>query len=145
MRGVLLDTHALYWLVSGADDLTEPALLAIGESQALGVLFVSPITAWELSVAAQKNPGPGRPDLGGQSPRAWFREAVALSGAKLVPIKQTIALESADVATIYARKDPGDCLLIATARVRKIPIVTRDRAMCDLAKARPDYLKVIPC
>jgi PIN domain nuclease of toxin-antitoxin system len=63
--GALLDTHALYWLVSGTDDLTNEALVAIGENQAAGTLFASPMTAWELAVAAQKRPGPGRPDLGG--------------------------------------------------------------------------------
>ena len=145
MPGALLDTHTLYWLVSGTDDLTDAALVAIAEQQAAGTLLVSPITAWELAVAAQKPPGPGRPDLGGQLAREWFREAVRLTGAKLVPVQQRIALEAADVATVYSRKDPGDCFLIATARMRRVPIVTRDTAMVDLAKAQPDYLQVIGC
>lgn len=145
MQGALLDTHALYWLVSGVDDLTEEALVAIGENQAAGMLFASPITAWELAVAAQKRPGPGRPDLGGQFAREWFRQAIELTGARLAPVNQRIAFEAADVATVYARKDPGDCFLIATARVRRIPIITRDAAMIDLARAEPGYLRVIPC
>lgn len=49
------------------------------------------------------------------------------------------------MATVYARKDPGDCFLIATARIRRIPIITRDAAMVDLAEAQPDYLRVIQC
>jgi PIN domain nuclease of toxin-antitoxin system len=143
--GALLDTHALYWLVSGTDDLTDAALIAIGEQQDAGTLFVSPITAWELAVAAQKPPGPGRPDLGGQLAREWFKEAVELTGARLISVHQRIAFEAANVATVYGRKDPGDCFLIATARVRRIPIITRDAAMIDLAQARPDYLSVIQC
>lgn len=145
MPGALLDTHALYWLVSGTDDLTDAALIAIGEQQDAGTLFVSPITAWELAVAAQKPPGPGRPDLGGQLAREWFKEAVELTGARLISVHQRIAFEAANVATVYGRKDPGDCFLIATARVRRIPIITRDAAMIDLAQARPDYLSVIQC
>ena len=54
MSGVLLDTHALYWLVRGEAELLEEALVAIGENQKGGTLFVSPITAWELSVATKK-------------------------------------------------------------------------------------------
>ncbi len=54
MPGALLDTHALYWLVSGAKPLADEALVAIGETQTAGALFVSPITAWELAIAAQK-------------------------------------------------------------------------------------------
>ena len=145
MSGALLDTHTLYWLVSGTDDLTDTALVAIGEQQAAGTLYVSPITAWELAVAARKPPGPGRPDLGGQLAREWFREAVALTGARIVSVHQRIAFEAADVATVYSRKDPGDCFLIATARVRKIPIITRDAAMIALARTQPKYLSIIPC
>ena len=96
-------------------------------------------------MATQKPPGPGRPDLGGQLAREWFREAIRQTGAKLAPIHQRIALEAAEVTTIYARKDPGDCFLIATARVRRIPIITRDAAMIDLAQSQPNYLSVIQC
>lgn len=58
---------------------------------------------------------------------------------------QVVAFEAAEVPLIYGRKDPGDCFLIATARVRGLPIVTRDGAMHDLARERPDYLSVIAC
>ena len=127
------------------DDLSDVALVEIGESQAAGALSVSPITAWELSVAVQKPPARGRPDLNGQDAGAWFREAVRSLGARLVPVHQRIAVEAADVAAVYGRKDPGDCFLIATARVRRIPIVTRDGPMCDLARDQPRYLSVIRC
>lgn len=143
MPGALLDTHTLYWLVSGAAPLSDDALVSIGENQAAGTLYVSPVTAWELAVAVQKTPAQGRPDLGGRSARSWFKDAIRLTGAKLIPVKQRIALEAADVAAIYGRKDPGDCFLIATARVRRIPIVTRDRAMLALARTQPDYLSVV--
>lgn len=144
MPGALLDTHTLYWLVSGAADLTEDALAAIGENQEAGTLYVSPITSWELGVIAQKPPA-RRPDLGGLTPGVWFREAVAATGAKIVPVRQRIAIEAANVATDTGHKDPGDCFLIATARVRRIPIITRDGVMRDLARDRPDYLSVIEC
>ncbi len=144
MPGALLDTHTLLWLVNG-DNLSDEALDAIAENQAAGALYASPITGWELAVAAQKPPAAHRPDLGGRAAAHWFREAIQVTGAKLIPIKQRIATEAADVATVYARKDPGDCFLIATARVRRIPIITRDGAMRDLARDRPDYLSVIVC
>jgi PIN domain nuclease of toxin-antitoxin system len=144
LPGALLDTHTLLWLVNG-DNLSDEALDAIAENQAAGALYASPITGWELAVAAQKPPAAHRPDLGGRAAAHWFREAIQVTGAKLIPIKQRIATEAADVATVYARKDPGDCFLIATARVRRIPIITRDGAMRDLARDRPDYLSVIVC
>ncbi|WP_165916621.1 type II toxin-antitoxin system VapC family toxin [Caulobacter sp. BK020] len=137
---MLLDTHALYWLVSEAETLSDTALVVIAEQQAAGTLYVSPITAWELGVIALKPRQAERPDLGNLTPRQWFREAVRLVGATLIPVRQTIALEAADVVATTGHKDPGDCFLIATARVKKVPIITRDRVMLNLAHGSPEYL-----
>jgi PIN domain nuclease of toxin-antitoxin system len=145
LRGILLDTHALYWLVSGSDRLAEEALLAIGESQEVGALYVSPITAWELSLAAAKPAHQDRPDLGDGSPAHWFREAVKATAAKIIPIRQRIALEASEVVYATGPKDPGDCFLVATARVRGISLVTRDRIITRTAGAIPGYLDIIPC
>ena len=145
MAGVLLDTHALYWLVSETEQLTEEALVAIGESQDAGTLFVSPITAWELSIAARKPAHRNSPYLGHASPARWFRQAVSATAAKIIPIKQRIAIEASDVVTATGHKDPGDCYLIATARIRKIALVTRDTMIRGIADAQPDYLAVVVC
>lgn len=143
MPGALLDTHALYWLVTAVDALSEEALLAIAECQATGTLFVSPITAWELAVASRKPPHRNPPNLGTATPSKWFSQATAVTGSKVIPIKQRIACEAAAVAGETGHKDPGDCYLIATARVKKIPIITRDIIMQGLAA--PEYLDVIVC
>ncbi len=145
MPGILLDTHALYWLVSGEDALTEQALVAIGENQEAGTLFVSPITSWELSVATQKSRVAGRPHLGEEPPARWFREAIAATEAKVVPIRQRISCEAAQVVIATGHRDPGDCFLMATARVRKLALVTRDTIMQQIAAADPDYLDIILC
>ena len=145
MVGILLDTHALYWLVSGENDLSEAALVAIGESQQAGTLFVSPITAWELSVATGKARAVERPNLGDQPAGPWFRHAVRAIRARVIPIHQRIACEAADVVLATGHKDPGDCFLIATARVRKAALVTRDRAIRSIANGDAGYLDVIIC
>ncbi len=142
MPGVLLDTHTLYWLVSGAKPLTEEALVVIGENQATGALFISPITAWELSIAAQKPRHKDPPQLNSTIAN-WFRAAIRASSAKVIPIQQRIAIEAADVPAVTGHKDPGDCFLIATSRVREIPIITRDPIMHRLAA--DGYLDVIVC
>lgn len=143
MPGALLDTHALYWLVTAAGTLSEEALIAIAEGQAAGTLYVSPITAWELTIASRKPAHKDPPNLGAGTPSKWFSAAVAATGAKIVPIKQRIACEAASVITDTGHKDPGDCYLIATARVRKVPIITRDAIMLGLAS--PNYLDIIVC
>ena len=145
MPGILLDSHALYWLVSGEAELLDEALVAIGENQEAGTLFVSPITAWELSIATQKRRIAGRPHLGEDAPERWFREAVRATSARIIPIRQRISCEAAKVVTETGHKDPGDCFLIATARVRRMPIVTRDSAILDIAAEKARYLDVIIC
>jgi PIN domain nuclease of toxin-antitoxin system len=142
LPGILLDTHALYWLVSGAKRLSNEALVAIGESQAAGSLLVSPITAWELAIAAQKPPHKDPPQLN-LTISNWFRAAVRVTSAKVVPIQQKIAIEAAEVLISTGHKDPGDCYLIATSRLRNAPLVTRDALVRQLASR--GYLKVIVC
>jgi len=145
LPGILLDTHTLYWLVSGEIDLANDALVAIGENQAVGRVYVSPITAWELSVATSKTRIAGRPYLGEAPPDRWFRDAVRVTAARVIPIRQRIACEAARVAIDTGHKDPGDCFLIATARVRCVPIVTRDAILQTIAMEDPGYLQVIAC
>jgi PIN domain nuclease of toxin-antitoxin system len=143
LPGVLLDTHALYWLVTAAGELSEEALLSIAANQSAGTLYVSPITAWELAIASRKPAHRDPPNLGSRSPSKWFSEAIVEVDAKIIPIKQRIACEAAAVAMDTGHRDPGDCYLIATARVKRIPIITRDSIMRSLAS--PGYLDVVVC
>lgn len=138
---LLLDTHALLWLVRG--ELPEGATLdAIIVAQSGSDLFVSAITAWELGAADLKRTN--RPDLG-MSPGPWFRQAMRQAGARLATITPAIAAEVATVPAIYGRGDPGDCFLIATARLRRLRLVTRDDALLRLSRRQPDYLQTLAC
>jgi PIN domain nuclease of toxin-antitoxin system len=144
MPGLLLDTHALVWFQS-ARPMEEEALNAIIEAQDSRSLFVSPITAWEVAVL-QQHPNPAkRPNLLGHAAAIWFRNARRETGAQLVRIGVRIALEAARVPPRCDHKDPGDCYLIATARVRDLALVTRDARIQELAADDPEYLTVIPC
>ncbi len=119
------------------------ALEAIAEAQLDGKLFLSPITGWEAALALTKRGG--QPDLGNRDGATWFRAARRLPGAALVRIGPAIAFEAARVPVPYGRGDPGDCFIIATARMKRAPIVTRDRAMIDLAARDPAYVTVVVC
>ena len=61
----------------------------------------------------------------------------------LLDIDPRIAIEAAAVPAIYGYGDPGDCFLIATARIRKLTLVTRDTRIIALAKREPAYLTVM--
>jgi PIN domain nuclease of toxin-antitoxin system len=142
MSAVLLDTNALIWFTTRAP-MASAALEAIAAAQLSDGILVSPLSAWETALAVLKSHG--RPDLGGQNVSRWFRNALKTPGVKLARPSQRIAIEAANVPAIFGRGDPGDCFLIATARVRNVPIITRDRHIQWLARARPEYLRAIPC
>lgn len=142
--GLLLDSHVLLWLDEGLAIRPE-AQFQIGAAAASGVLFVSHISLWELGVALHKKSLERRPNLRGLTTQEWFRSTTATLGIKHVQISSRIALEAADAPSVYGSGDPGDCFLIATARVRKLTLVTRDGRILDVAKENPGYLSVMPC
>lgn len=143
MAGVLLDTHAFYWSVTETHRLSDAAMVAIAQSQKAGLLFISPISLWELATASLKAPGKNPTHFEGQAPKTWFREAVSRAGGKLVPIGQKITMDAAELVTLTGHRDPGDSFLMATARVKRIPLVTRDSTILKLAEA--GVLAAIEC
>ena len=88
---LLLDTHALLWLVRG-EFRTQAAQDAVEAAQDAGALYASAITAWELGMAELKRTG--RPELG-MAPSVWFRQALRATGARLATITSAIAAEAA--------------------------------------------------
>ncbi|MEY9772122.1 hypothetical protein ABIA14_004463 [Sinorhizobium fredii] len=95
--------------------------LAIGIA-IIGVTLIATLRLWNI--------GPGLGDL--------IRTGLGL------PIYRDRLTAYAEVVTETGHKDPGDCYLIATARVRKIPIISRDTVMIGMA-GRPNYLDLIQC
>jgi len=142
MSAVLLDTNAIIWFMA-RDRLERPALEAIATAQSASNVFISPISIWEAALALRKRHG--QPDLGERDAAQWFRAVLKVPGFKLANLTRRIALEAAQVPAIFGRGDPGDCFLIATARIKHIPIVTRDHQMLRLARTRPNYLMAVRC
>ncbi len=143
-RGFLLDSHVLLWL---DQDLLihSPAAFRIAKASASRKLYVSDISIWELGVALHKKSLERRPDLRGLSIEEWFGQTTKRLDARIIRISQSIAVEAANVPGIYGSGDPGDCFLIATARLRRLSLVTRDTKIIALAKRERGYLDVTVC
>jgi len=144
MAGLLLDTHPLVWLAANLA-ISRSAELAIVKAQSRRELFVSPITAGEVGVSSTKKSAARRPPLNGQAPDLWFRTNLKKFRAQLTPFSVEIASESARVPALSGSGDSGDCILMATAHVLDLSLVTRDRRIIDFAKNHPAYLTVIAC
>ena len=138
---MVLDTHALLWLLTDPDSMSDDSLVAIGEAQNVNKLFVSPITAWELSIAINKRTN--APNIGNVSVKDWYHAGVKEIGGRVVAIGPSIALASSDMIAHTGHRDPGDCYIIATAKYKKVPIVTRDGIIQNIAST--GYVDVVVC
>jgi PIN domain nuclease of toxin-antitoxin system len=115
---VLLDTCALLWLVSDQTKLSEKARHTIVRN--VDRLFVSAITAFELAVKQKhgklKLPLP---------PQEWFAEALIFHGIRELPVSSGIAMQSVQLPPLH--NDPCDRIIIATAQMNDMGIITSDR------------------
>ncbi|MBW4035536.1 MAG: type II toxin-antitoxin system VapC family toxin [Proteobacteria bacterium] len=132
MAGALLDTCAVIWLANG-DPLSAAAREAIVAAGLADALHISPVSAWEIGMLSR--PKQNRPALEFlPDPKTWFARLMAGPGIVNAPLTAAIAIDSSNLAgDLHA--DPGDRLIIATARHLNVPIITRDRRIIDYAKA----------
>ena len=115
---LLLDTHTLIWMDSGSDDLGPRARQAIQAAAKRGEAFVSPISFWEAGLAIRS----GRLKLKGEL--AHWASAVMNAGYRELPIKTRHTVLMSELA--WRHRDPADRLLVATAHVEGLTLVTAD-------------------
>ncbi len=133
---ILLDTHILLWAVSQPIKLSEDVLRTIRTAGRARQLFVSVMTIWEISLLVSK----GRISLP-QPTRQWLEVVLTKPGVRLNPVTAGIAIEANELPDGLPG-DPVDRLLVATARLEGLAMMTRDREI--LAFARRGHLKALP-
>ncbi|WP_333833872.1 type II toxin-antitoxin system VapC family toxin [Rubrimonas sp.] len=135
--GVLLDTCALLWIA--ADQRVRPeALDSLDEAYAAGApVCASPISAWEIGMLAAR----GRVVLTA-SPRAWFAQATSRPGMSLCGLDPDVLIDASYLPG-DPPNDPGDRILLSTARAAGYRIMTRDRRI--LAYAEAGHVAAIAC
>lgn len=121
MSRPLLDTHAWVWWISG-----DPRL-AVREREVLDSLspserpVLADISLWEVATLVER----GRLELDLDLER-WLAIASAPATVELARVTPAVAAEVARLPERFHR-DPADRLIVATARVRKLSVLTRDR------------------
>lgn len=98
---------------------------------------VSPISAWELGLLSARNRLPAT-----QSPTAIFADVLATPGIRVEALTPSVLIDSSFLPGRLHR-DPGDRILIATARALDLLLVTRDEAILDYAAQ--GYVRALPC
>jgi PIN domain nuclease of toxin-antitoxin system len=94
-------------------------------------LLVSDISCWEVSVKAGKGKLELSVDVG-----VWLSRAVAAPGIRFIPLDRDILLLSTRLAGT-SHNDPADRMLIATAQLNNVPMVTADRRIVEYARSHP--------
>ena len=117
---VVLDTHALVWLLQGSDRLG-PGARALIEAAANGDgAFVAAISAWEIAMLVAKGRLALDRDVG-----EWLDAALALPGLRLAPLEPHVAVDSTRLPG-EPHGDPADRMIVATARRHAATLITDD-------------------
>ena len=133
---LLLDTHALLWLDSGAPMSARalpPSTMRPGEAR-----------SWSR---------PCRPGRSGcwckragsvldLEPLPWFERFLGLPGVRLTPLSVAAAISSSFLHEPF-HGDPADRLLVATARTLPATLITRDARILSYAEA--GHLRALAC
>jgi PIN domain nuclease of toxin-antitoxin system len=118
----LLDTHVLIWALDAPERL--PArVAAVLRDPANLPLGVAAITPWEIAMLSAR----GRLRLG-QPVETWLTAALRPEIVSLVPLSPAIAVESCQLPGQF-HADPADRLIVATARLHSLTLITADEAI----------------
>jgi PIN domain nuclease of toxin-antitoxin system len=115
---LLLDTHTLLWWLSDAPTLSTEARESIGDPNR--VVFVSAVTAWEISIKRANGRLEAPSNLSVELVSAAFQE---------LPISVAHVTVAGQLPGHH--RDSFDRLLVAQAQIENLTLVTRDK---DIAK-----------
>lgn len=116
---IILDPHEWIWWVQADKRLPKKHAEVIKKYES-GRLGVSAISLWEVAKAVEH----------GKlyfpiSVEEWLKKALAYPGIQLLNLTPQIVVESTQLSGNF-HKDPADQIIVATARVFDIPLITAD-------------------
>jgi len=115
MKQYLLDTHVVLWIAENSPKISQEARqILCGDA----LKYVSIASAWEVAIKISK----GNFDLAGGL--VEFYKIIDYSELEILPIKKEYLLSLSDLP--FFHKDPFDRLLIATAKIEEMTILSAD-------------------
>ncbi len=134
----LLGTEAWVHFVRDSAEMPEEFRDQLEHS---GLLFISCVSVWEIARKDAlfrrnpKHPSPRAVRLG-LSFREWTRRAIPPGQIEVLPLSVEISAESNDLPGTFDNDDPFDQIIVATARVRDLTVVSCDGAIREYPHVR---------
>lgn len=120
---ILLDTHVLVRYMHDEGKLGKRTLSIIERAVANDELFVSAISFWEVATLVAK----GRLEL--DTTPAAFRDLAVRNGVREQVLDGEIATLAGELPAAHG--DPADRMLVATAILRGLTLMTADAVLLD--------------
>jgi len=117
---LLLDSHALFWVLCGSPEMSPRAREAAGDSR--NRVYFSPVSCYELENKASRGKMPPFP--------VSIAELAVAEDYSELPVTAAHAERAARFA--LAHRDPWDRIIAAQALIEDITVITRDPAIAAL-------------
>jgi PIN domain nuclease of toxin-antitoxin system len=121
---ILLDTHTWIWTHSATKLLSDNVKKLIKKTL-IDQRAIASISIWEFAMMVVK----GRINVK-IDPKLWLDNAIKNSGLKVIELSPEIALESCNLPGNF-HKDPADQIIVATARIHNLTLLTKDRKILN--------------
>jgi PIN domain nuclease of toxin-antitoxin system len=136
MKGILLDTHVWLYIANDEFECSEVLRKEINKASQEGLLFISAITLWEVSMLAAK----GRITKLVPNCLHGINEAIRLTGVEVLELTSEVAVDSCYLPGNF-HPDPSDRMIVATARIHDLCLITADKAILKYGSEK--YVKTL--
>jgi len=122
MSAILLDTHILVWWRLDSRQLSRNQVRRLQDLEnRQKPIAISAITLWEIAMLSAR----GRIEMA-DPPEVWLEEIEGHPLIEVLPLTARIAAESVRLGPDF-HNDPADQLIVATARIHGLPLMTADK------------------
>ena len=126
----VLDTNTWIWWHMHPKKLSTKVRTLLSTPKRYEELLLSAISPWEFSKLIEK----GRLGIS-CNPEEWISKALAMPKLRLVPLTPAIAYRSTSLPQPF-HGDPGDQIIVATARDENATLLTKDKLIQGYSHVR---------
>lgn len=126
---ILLDTHVWWWSINEPENLSDTALQAIKETKA-DQRAIASISIWEFAMMVARK----KIELK-ITPAEWLLYAMDKTGIRVMELSPGIAIEACSLPGNF-HKDPADRIIVATARINHMTLITKDHKILEYPEVK---------